>query len=118
MDLLIIVTALIGIFVTVILYISKIFSDKSKASEIEEIKEEAMPAVEKPRKKSESGTSGKKAAPKTSQKDKNFEHPWLLASLKGHGDRVLALDLSPNDKFLASSSQDRSMILWPSKHFA
>ena len=42
----------------------------------------------------------------------------LLASLKGHGDRVLALDLSPNDKFLASSSQDRSMILWPSKHFA
>jgi len=113
-----VVTALIGIFVTVILYISKIFNDKSKTSEIKEIKEEAMPVVEKPRKKSESGTSSKKAAPKISQKDKNFEHPWLLASLKGHGDRVLSLGLSPNDKFLASSSQDRSLILWPSKHFA
>merc|ERR1712156_1345686 len=101
MDLLIVVTALIGIFVTVILYISKIFNDKSKT-----------------RKKSESGTSSKKAAPKISQKDKNFEHPWLLASLKGHGDRVLSLGLSPNDEFLASSSQDRSLILWPSKHFA
>lgn len=49
-----VVTALIGIFVTVILYISKIFNDKSKTSEIKEIKEEAMPVVEKPRKKSES----------------------------------------------------------------
>ena len=41
----------------------------------------------------------------------------LLTSLKGHGDRVLSIGLSPNDKFLASSSQDRSLILWPSKHF-
>ena len=31
---------------------------------------------------------------------------------------MLSLGLSPNDKFLASSSQDRSLILWPSKHFA
>ena len=54
MDLLVVVTALIGIFVTVIVYISKIFNDKSKASEIKEINEEAMPVVEKPRKKSES----------------------------------------------------------------
>ena len=49
-----VVTALIGIFVTVILYISKIFNDKSKATEINEIKEQAMPVVEKARKKSES----------------------------------------------------------------
>ena len=54
MDMLMVVTALIGIFVTVILYISKIFNDKSKTTEINEIKEQAMPVVEKPRKKSES----------------------------------------------------------------
>jgi hypothetical protein len=30
---------------------------------------------------------------------------------------VLDIGLSPNDKFLASSCQDRSLILWPSKHF-
>ena len=46
-----------------------------------------------------------------------FSTHRLLTSLKGHGDRVLDIGLSPNDKFLASSCQDRSLILWPSKHF-
>jgi len=110
----IVVTALIGIFITVILYISKIFNDKSQSIENNEIKEEPIPAE---RKKSESGTTSKRSAPKMSQKDKNFEHPWLLTSLKGHSHRILAIGLSPNDKFLASSCQDRSLILWPSKHF-
>lgn len=111
-----VVTALVGLFITVIIYISKIFNVKSEVAEIHEIKEQAIPE-EKPRKKSESGTSSKRSAPKKSQKEKNFEHPWLLTSLKGHGDRVLDIGLSPNDKFLASSCQDRSLILWPSKHF-
>lgn len=112
-----VVTALVGLFITVIIYISKIFNVKSEVAEIHEIKEQVIPE-EKPRKKSESGTSSKRSAPKKSQKEKNFEHPWLLTSLKGHGDRVLDIGLSPNDKFLASSCQDRSLILWPSKHFA
>jgi len=112
-----VVTALVGLFITVIIYISKIFNVKSEVAEIHEIKEQAI-TEEKPRKKSESGTSSKRSAPKKSQKEKNFEHPWLLTSLKGHGDRVLDIGLSPNDKFLASSCQDRSLILWPSKHFA
>ena len=51
-------------------------------------------------------------------KEKPFDHPWLLTSLKGHGARVLSFDISPNDKFVASSCQDRSLILWPTKHFA
>jgi len=113
-----VVTAFVGIFITVIIYISKIFNVKSEVADIHDIKEQSVPE-EKQRKKSESGTSntGKRSAPKKLLKDKNFEHPWLLTSLKGHGDRVLAIGLSPNDKFLASSSQDRSLILWPSKHF-
>ena len=51
MDMVIVVTALIGIFITVILYISKIFNDKSQSIENNEIKEEPIPAE---RKKSES----------------------------------------------------------------
>jgi hypothetical protein len=53
MDMLMVVTALVGLFITVIIYISKIFNVKSEVSEIHEIKEQAIPE-EKPRKKSES----------------------------------------------------------------
>ena len=48
-----VVTALVGLFITVIIYISKIFNVKSEVAEIHEIKEQAIPE-EKPRKKSES----------------------------------------------------------------
>ena len=51
MDMVIVVTALIGIFITVILYISKIFNDKSQSIENNEIKEQPIPVE---RKKSES----------------------------------------------------------------
>ena len=50
---LMVVTALVGLFITVIIYISKIFNVKSEVAEIHEIKEQAIPE-EKPRKKSES----------------------------------------------------------------
>ena len=50
---LMVVTALVGLFITVIIYISKIFNVKSEVAEIHEIKEHAIPE-EKPRKKSES----------------------------------------------------------------
>ena len=42
-----VVTALVGLFITVIIYISKIFNVKSEVAEIHEIKEQAIPE-EKP----------------------------------------------------------------------
>ncbi len=41
-----------------------------------------------------------------------------MTTLKGHGDNVLSLGISPNDKFLASCSRDRTLMLWPTKHFS
>lgn len=40
-----------------------------------------------------------------------------MATLKGHKTPVLSIGISPNDKYLASSCEDRSLILWPTKHF-
>lgn len=62
-------------------------------------------------------SGGAKKGQKVAQKEKNFEHPWLLATLKGHKTPVLSIGISPNDKYLASSCEDRSLILWPTKHF-
>ncbi|VDK88474.1 unnamed protein product [Litomosoides sigmodontis] len=41
-----------------------------------------------------------------------FEHPWLLATLKGHVNDVIDVDFSSNGKYLASVSSDRSLYLW------
>ena len=51
-------------------------------------------------------------------KEKVFSHPWLLSTLKGHSGRVLDMDLSPNGKYLASCSEDRTVLVWTSKDFA
>ena len=48
-----VVTAFVGIFITVIIYISKIFNVKSEVADIHDIKEQSVPE-EKQRKKSES----------------------------------------------------------------
>ena len=48
-----VVTAFVGIFITVIIYISKIFNVKSEVADIHDIKEHSVPE-EKQRKKSES----------------------------------------------------------------
>ncbi|XP_066254548.1 uncharacterized protein [Euwallacea similis] len=57
------------------------------------------------------GVSKKKLAERENRRtaranDKGFNHPWLLATLKGHGGRVLDMDFSPNGKYLVSCSDD------------
>ncbi|CAG9530023.1 unnamed protein product [Cercopithifilaria johnstoni] len=46
-----------------------------------------------------------------------FEHPWLLTTLKGHVSDVVDLDFSSNGRYLASISSDRSLYLWNVKDF-
>ncbi|VBB30261.1 unnamed protein product [Acanthocheilonema viteae] len=41
-----------------------------------------------------------------------FEHPWLMTTLKGHVSDVMDLDFSSNGRYLASVSSDRSLYLW------
>jgi len=122
---LLIVTALLGIFGTVIFYVSKIFNKTE--SLVDQVKDDSKePAIatdlhsrKKNNSESNQNTSGKKSnGQKTSSgKDKLFDHKWLLTTLKGHQSRVLSMDISPSGKFLASSCENRSLILWPTKHF-
>ncbi|XP_037068424.1 transducin beta-like protein 2 [Pollicipes pollicipes] len=65
----------------------------------------------KPKKKPE------KAPPHRDSKFK-FSHAWLSSSLKGHNENVLDMSFSPNGKYLASCSSDRSVLLWQTRHFA
>ena len=51
------------------------------------------------------------------QTNQNYSHPWLVANLKGHSGRVLDIDLSANGKFLATCSEDGTVLIWPTKHF-
>lgn len=65
-----------------------------------------------------SNSKNKKKQNDKKVKEKAFSHPWLLSSLKGHSGRVLDMDLSPNGKYLASCSEDRTVLVWTSKEFA
>uniref|UniRef100_H2YEE4 Uncharacterized protein n=1 Tax=Ciona savignyi TaxID=51511 RepID=H2YEE4_CIOSA len=47
----------------------------------------------------------------------NFSHSLLSVTLKGHSGKVLGLDVSINGKYMASSSDDRSVRLWSVKDF-
>ncbi|XP_076473005.1 transducin beta-like protein 2 [Babylonia areolata] len=47
-----------------------------------------------------------------------FSHQWLACSLKGHSNRVVSLDFSPNGKYLVSASDDRVLMLWSTKEFS
>lgn len=44
--------------------------------------------------------------------DKNYDHPWLMTTLKGHTDQVYDIDFSSNGKYLASCSEGMFFILF------
>lgn len=54
---------------------------------------------------------------KEKPKQDNFSHELLVTNLKGQGGEILSMDLSPNGKLLATSSNDRTVYLWQTKHF-
>lgn len=41
-----------------------------------------------------------------------FEHSWLLTTLKGHVSDVIGMDFASNGKFVVSIGTDRSIYLW------
>lgn len=51
-------------------------------------------------------------------KDAQYDHPWLLTTLKGHTGRILDIDFASNGKTLVSCAEDRSLMLWNLKDFA
>jgi len=124
MDPIVLVTIILGATVLLAFYITKVFKSKVADTETEQSPEDVGEAGDDKSDKTENIASGaqknKKKAQDKKQKDKGFvfQHPWLLSTLKGHSGRVLDMDLSSNGKYLASCSEDRTVLVWHTKDFA
>jgi len=69
--------------------------------------------AKKPGKAPSSKPQKKKAsAPVTKDSKAPYTHSWLLSTLKGHTGMITDMDISPNGKYLATSCEDRSLMLW------
>jgi len=111
-------TIILGATVLLAIYIGHIFKPK------QEISQKAEDDQEKNEAKAEKVTApvnkSKKKVPEKKLKEKapSFQHPWLITSLKGHSGRVVDMDMSSNGKYLASSGEDRTVLVWHSKDFS
>eukprot|EP00096_Caligus_rogercresseyi_P010257 TRINITY_DN3676_c0_g1_i1.p1 TRINITY_DN3676_c0_g1~~TRINITY_DN3676_c0_g1_i1.p1 ORF type:complete len:445 (+),score=125.44 TRINITY_DN3676_c0_g1_i1:92-1426(+) len=107
-----ILTLILGSTLALILYISRLFQAR-EASEVSQSAEKETEEHSDDETKPSSQQGKKKAkAPKKIEKGPSFSHPWLLTNLKGHSGRVLDLSISANGKYIASSSEDRSVLIW------
>lgn len=108
-------TAVIGLCLAVlVLLLNRLRSTKE---------ENVQRKPEKKEKKVDHHTATKPAAAKKKQEKwapreskQAFTHPWMLTSLKGHTGEVLDMDFSGNSKFLATCADDRTVMLWTTKH--
>ncbi|XP_023345836.1 transducin beta-like protein 2 [Eurytemora carolleeae] len=87
-------TVLVGATLALLMYIRFVFSNSKEQQISAESQESAAAAQEKE------------------------EQKWLLTSLKAHSKRILDMDFSPNGKYIATTGEDQSVIVWSVKEFA
>lgn len=125
-----------GLFGLLINYLVKFFRSAAKSAEENRANENEIDTSLN----SQQGNNSKKKNPQQTNKDKqengtrknstggnkekhhhhtnqNYTHPWLVANLKGHSGRVLDVDFSANGKYLATCSEDGTVLIWPTKYF-
>lgn len=91
MDPLVLVTLVLGATVLLAFYITNVF--RNKVADTEDKDEEISKAGDNITPVAQGAGKGKKKAFDKKQKEKgsNFQHPWLLSTLKGHSGRVLGI---------------------------
>ncbi|CAB4055806.1 TBL2 [Lepeophtheirus salmonis] len=109
-------TIILGSTLALILYISKLFKRKEEENEVTptpEPHEQILDDNTKKQSLNDETTAYSKAKNfKKPEKHLAFSHPWLLTNLKGHSGRVMDLSISSNGKYIASTSEDRSVLIW------
>ncbi|CAH1801363.1 unnamed protein product, partial [Owenia fusiformis] len=107
------VTAAVGAVILLFVLlcnIGKKSDNQEEESDKNEKVKESKPTKAQPQKK--------KTVVKTRpEKRQAFTHPWLSCTLKGHSSPILGMDFSANGKYLASCSEDRTILMWSVKEF-
>lgn len=109
-------TAVVGAFILLFVFlfnlIKKSHSDEDDAADKTKASDSANGSNEIQSKK-------KKEKPVVKKRDSRaaFSHQWLACTLRSHSGSVLGIDFSPNGKYLASCSEDRTILVWNVKEF-
>ncbi|KAK7087866.1 hypothetical protein V1264_021863 [Littorina saxatilis] len=109
------VTAAVGAVVLLLALLCSIGRGDKKSENEENQESDTHNKAEKP---AEKQAKKSKLVPKVKKAGfVPFTHQWLSSTLKGHSSRVVAVDFSPNGKYLVSTSDDRVMMMWSTKEF-
>eukprot|EP00731_Ephydatia_muelleri_P023093 Em0015g676a len=105
----------------VILLLSWLKKSTGKATEEKEREQNIEQESEEEKEKPQEGQERIKNKPLKKWKQTSGKkwtlpsHPWLAADFKGHTEAVVSLDFDSSGKYLASSSEDRTIRLWSMK---
>jgi len=110
-------TIILGATILLALYIGKIFKPSQKEEAIAEDNDKEEEDTKQEKEVTTAKTKKKVADKKMKEKAPTFHHPWLVSTLKGHSGRVVDMEISPNGKHLASSGEDRTVMVWSTKGF-
>jgi len=113
-------TAALGAVLALVFILVQIFGKQFAQKKDQEVPKTNGHVVSQPK---EEPKESKKKQPKRQNvkaekpKQDTFSHHLLLTNLKGQSGEILSMDLSPNGKYLATSSLDRTVFIWQTKQF-
>ncbi|CAD6191849.1 unnamed protein product [Caenorhabditis auriculariae] len=84
----------------------------AEMEEVTEELEEPIPAGETKRQRQQRLNEQRKSG-----KEKAYDHPWYVTTLKGHTSPVVDVDFAPDGKKFVSISSDRSVFFWDVRDF-